>query len=54
VAAGAVLGSVEVRDRGRLVGRRDLVAERTINKPGFVRRLGWYAGRTLHHLTHLI
>jgi len=53
VRVGAVLGRVEVRERGRLVGTRDLVASRTINKPGLVRRLGWYAGRTLHHLAHL-
>jgi D-alanyl-D-alanine carboxypeptidase (penicillin-binding protein 5/6) len=54
VAAGAVLGSVEIRDGNRLVGKRDLVAAVTINKPGMARRLGWYAGRTLHHLAHLI
>jgi serine-type D-Ala-D-Ala carboxypeptidase (penicillin-binding protein 5/6) len=54
IAAGDVLGSVEIRDGNRLVGRRDLVAAATINKPGVVRRLGWYAGRTLHHLAHLI
>jgi D-alanyl-D-alanine carboxypeptidase (penicillin-binding protein 5/6) len=54
VRAGTVLGRVEIRERGRLVGTRDLVASRTINKPGVVRRLGWYAGRTLHHLAHLL
>lgn len=54
VAAGTVLGSVEVRDGSRLVARSDLVAAETINKPGLVSRLGWYAGRTLHHLAHLI
>jgi len=51
---GQVLGRVEVRDGSRIVGRRDLVASRTINKPGIVGRLGWYAGRTVHHLTHLL
>jgi serine-type D-Ala-D-Ala carboxypeptidase (penicillin-binding protein 5/6) len=51
---GQVLGRVEVRDGSRIVGRRDLVASRTINKPGLVGRLGWYAGRTVHHLTHLL
>ncbi|MGZ4291583.1 MAG: hypothetical protein ACXVQQ_03210, partial [Gaiellaceae bacterium] len=54
VRAGTVLGRVEIRDGSRLVGARDLVASRTINKPGLVRRLGWYAGRTLHHLAHLL
>jgi serine-type D-Ala-D-Ala carboxypeptidase (penicillin-binding protein 5/6) len=53
VEAGTVLGRVEIRAGGRLVGRRDLVASRTINKPSLPRRLAWYAGRTLHHLGHL-
>jgi serine-type D-Ala-D-Ala carboxypeptidase (penicillin-binding protein 5/6) len=53
VRRGQVLGRVEVRDGSRIVGRRELVASRTINKPGIVGRLGWYAGRTVHHLTHL-
>jgi D-alanyl-D-alanine carboxypeptidase (penicillin-binding protein 5/6) len=52
VRVGDVLGTVTIRDRGRFVGRRNLVASRTINKPGVVRRVGWYAGRTLHHLAH--
>jgi D-alanyl-D-alanine carboxypeptidase (penicillin-binding protein 5/6) len=50
VEQGAVLGRVEVWEGGKLRGSSDLVASRTINNPGLVRRLGWYAGRTLHHL----
>jgi serine-type D-Ala-D-Ala carboxypeptidase (penicillin-binding protein 5/6) len=53
VKAGTVLGRVEILADGRLVGTRDLVASRTINKPSLPRRLAWYAGRTLHHLGHL-
>jgi D-alanyl-D-alanine carboxypeptidase (penicillin-binding protein 5/6) len=53
VRRGTVLGHVVVTDGSRVVGRRDLVASRTINKPGLAGRLGWYARRTLHHLTHL-
>jgi D-alanyl-D-alanine carboxypeptidase (penicillin-binding protein 5/6) len=53
VSRGTVLGRVVVKDGSRVVGRRDLVASRTINKPGLAGRLRWYAGRTLHHLTHL-
>ena len=53
VHAGDVLGHVEVWERGRLRARSDLVASRTVNKPGVGRRLGWYAGRTLHHLGDL-
>jgi D-alanyl-D-alanine carboxypeptidase (penicillin-binding protein 5/6) len=54
IHAGDVLGHVEVWSGGRLVGKRDLVASRTINKPGLVRRLGWYAGRAGHNLRHLL
>jgi D-alanyl-D-alanine carboxypeptidase (penicillin-binding protein 5/6) len=50
VRAGAVLGRVEIWDAGKLRGSSALVASRTINKPGLGSRLGWYAGRTLHHL----
>jgi D-alanyl-D-alanine carboxypeptidase (penicillin-binding protein 5/6) len=50
VHAGDVLGHVEVRAGKRLIGRRDLVASRTVNRPGTVARVGWYAGRTIHHL----
>jgi D-alanyl-D-alanine carboxypeptidase (penicillin-binding protein 5/6) len=53
VHRGQVLGQVDVREGSRVVGRRELVASRTINKPGVVGRLRWYAGRTMHHLTHL-
>jgi serine-type D-Ala-D-Ala carboxypeptidase (penicillin-binding protein 5/6) len=53
VRAGDVLGQVEIRRGSRLVGTRDLVASRTINKPGLVGRVRWTAGRTLHHLGDL-
>jgi D-alanyl-D-alanine carboxypeptidase (penicillin-binding protein 5/6) len=53
VKAGTALGHVEIRAGDRVVGTRDLVASRTINKPSLSRRLAWYAGRTLHHLGHL-
>ncbi len=54
IEAGAVVGRVEIRQGGRLVGTRELVASRTIRRPGVAGRLGWYAGRTLHHLVHLL
>jgi serine-type D-Ala-D-Ala carboxypeptidase (penicillin-binding protein 5/6) len=54
VRRGQVFGVIEVWAGGRLLGRRDLVASRTINKPGLGGRLGWYAGRTLHHLAHFL
>jgi D-alanyl-D-alanine carboxypeptidase (penicillin-binding protein 5/6) len=50
VRKGQVLGRVEVWAGKRLVGRRDLVASRTVNKPGAASRVGWYARRTAHNL----
>lgn len=52
VVQGQAVGRVEIRDGQRLVGTRELVASRTINNPGLGGRLGWYAGRALHHLVH--
>ena len=53
VRRGDVLGRIEIRQGNLVVGTRALVASRSINKPGLGGRLGWYAGRTLHHLAHL-
>ena len=52
VHEGDVLGHVEVWSGDRVVATRDLVASRTVNKPSAASRLGWYAGRTFHHLAH--
>jgi D-alanyl-D-alanine carboxypeptidase (penicillin-binding protein 5/6) len=53
VRQGQTLGRVEIW-RGRvLVGSRPLQAARTVEKPGVGGRLGWYAGRTMHHLAGL-
>ncbi len=53
VRRGQVLGRVEIRAGTRLVGRRDLVASRTVNRPGTLARVSWYAGRTAHNLAHI-
>jgi D-alanyl-D-alanine carboxypeptidase (penicillin-binding protein 5/6) len=53
VRQGDVLGRVEIRRGSRLVGTRDLVASRTINKPSLIGRVRWTTGRTLHHLGNL-
>lgn len=54
VTAGEKLGRVEIWANGRLLGSRDLIASRTVRRPGLVGRLGFYAGRTLHHIAHLL
>ena len=53
VQAGQVLGHVEIWSGKTMLGSRDLVAARTIRRPGLPGRLRFYAGRTLHHLAHL-
>jgi D-alanyl-D-alanine carboxypeptidase len=53
VRRGAVLGHVEVWSGKRLLGRRPLVASRSVNRPGAAGRVGWYAGRTIHHVVGL-
>jgi serine-type D-Ala-D-Ala carboxypeptidase (penicillin-binding protein 5/6) len=50
VSKGQRLGRVEIFQRGRLLGRVDLVAGRSVGRPGLAGRVGWYAGRTLHHM----
>jgi serine-type D-Ala-D-Ala carboxypeptidase (penicillin-binding protein 5/6) len=50
VRAGQRLGKVLVYSGRRLVARRALVAERSVAKPSFGDRVGFYAGRTLHHI----
>jgi serine-type D-Ala-D-Ala carboxypeptidase (penicillin-binding protein 5/6) len=49
VKQGAVLGQVEVFSGRRLLGRRDLVAARSVAKPGLITRAGWYARRSVHN-----
>ena len=49
VHKGQALGEVRVYDGRRLVVRRPLVASRSIAKPGFVGRTGWYMGQAAHH-----
>jgi D-alanyl-D-alanine carboxypeptidase (penicillin-binding protein 5/6) len=50
VRAGQALGEVRVYDRGKLVARVPLVADRSISRPGALGRVGWYATRTLDHI----
>jgi D-alanyl-D-alanine carboxypeptidase (penicillin-binding protein 5/6) len=54
VRRGQVLGQVEVWSRGRLLGRRPLVASRTVPAPGLGGRIAWYARRTVHEVVDLL
>jgi D-alanyl-D-alanine carboxypeptidase len=54
VRRGQPLGEVRLYEGSRLVGRRDLVAARSVSRPDFAGRVRWYARRTVHHLWGLI
>ena len=50
VRRGQRLGEVQVLDRGVIVARSPLVAANSVDRPGIAGRVGFYAGRTAHHL----
>jgi D-alanyl-D-alanine carboxypeptidase (penicillin-binding protein 5/6) len=50
VRRGQQLGRVEAWQKGKLLGRRPLVAARSVPKPGVDARIRWYATRTVHDL----
>jgi serine-type D-Ala-D-Ala carboxypeptidase (penicillin-binding protein 5/6) len=54
VRAGRPLGVVKVYEGRKLLGTRMLVASRSVSRPGVVGRVGWYAGRTVHHLVGFV
>jgi len=53
VQRGQVLGRVEIWDGKRLVGRRALVASRSVPRPGLPGRVQWYAGRSVHDILRI-
>lgn len=50
VEQGQHVGKVRVYSGGKLLGERDLVATRSVSKPGLLGKLGWYGSRTAHNL----
>jgi D-alanyl-D-alanine carboxypeptidase len=50
VARGTRLGELRVFSGGKLVARRPLVAARSVARPGFAARMGFYARRTLSRI----
>jgi D-alanyl-D-alanine carboxypeptidase (penicillin-binding protein 5/6) len=49
VREGQRLGEVRIFSRGKLLASSPLVATRSVSRPDFFGRVGWYAGRTVHH-----
>jgi hypothetical protein len=54
VARGQRLGRIEIWQGSKLLGSRPLLAGRSVKEPSTFARLGWYAGRTMHHLGGLL
>ena len=54
VRRGQVLGRVEIRADGRVLGSRQLVAANTIEKPNRFGRAKWYARRALDNAWDLV
>jgi D-alanyl-D-alanine carboxypeptidase (penicillin-binding protein 5/6) len=50
VREGQHVGEVRFYSNGRFVGKRELIATRSVGEPGFLGKTRWYAGRTLHNL----
>ena len=50
VRQGQRLGEVQVVDRGTVIARSPLVAANTVERPGVLGRVGFYAGRTFDHM----
>jgi D-alanyl-D-alanine carboxypeptidase (penicillin-binding protein 5/6) len=50
IARGQRLGWVRIYQDGSLVGRRQLVAGRSVSAPNVAGWIGWYAGRAVSHI----
>ncbi len=50
VRKGQELGEVRVYERGKLLARSPLVADRSMDEPGAAARAGWYVKRAAHNM----
>ncbi len=50
VKRGQHVGEVRVYSGGKFLGARELVAMRSVGKPGFLGKAGWYGKQTIHNL----
>jgi D-alanyl-D-alanine carboxypeptidase (penicillin-binding protein 5/6) len=53
VRRGEVLGSIQIWAGVQLLGRRPLIASRSVAAPGIGGRVGWFARRTVHDVVGL-
>jgi len=50
VKQGQHLGEVRIYSNGKLLGKSELVAMRSVGKPSLLGKAGWYSGQILHNL----
>jgi D-alanyl-D-alanine carboxypeptidase len=50
VKKGQRVGEVRVRSNGKLLGKRDLIAMRSVERPSLFGKADWYSGQALHKL----
>ena len=50
VKQGQRVGEVRIRSNGKLLGKRDLIAMRSVAKPSLFGKAGWYGDQALHDL----
>ena len=50
VVQGQHLGEVRIYSNGKLLGTSELVAMRSVKRPGLLGKVRWYSGQTVHNL----
>jgi D-alanyl-D-alanine carboxypeptidase (penicillin-binding protein 5/6) len=50
VVQGQHLGEVSIYSNGKLLGKSELVAMRSVKRPGLLGKARWYSGQTVHNL----
>jgi D-alanyl-D-alanine carboxypeptidase (penicillin-binding protein 5/6) len=50
VVRGQHLGEVRIYSNGKLLGTSELVAMRSVKRPGLLGKVRWYSGQTVHNL----
>ena len=50
VKQGQHLGEVRIYSNGKLLGKSELVAMRSVKRPGLLGKARWYSGQTVHNL----
>jgi len=50
IKQGRHLGVLRIYSNGKLLGKSELIAMRSVGRPGLLDKAGWYSGRAIHNL----